>query len=163
MTKLKNDIREKDQQLADKSSRLDEAEREKMAISQQMERLTIEYSESQLQCQRLLKQKEEMESVIEHQQHKQEKEVSDLRAQLQSVEEKLQKTNQQIPALEEQLQQKSVELKEKIVEVQCLRENKNSLQEMLNTKLMDLDNNFLLLTAAKISPERYKQELEVKP
>ena len=181
-TKLRNDIDNQDQDLARQDQSFLLAEQERDTALRRMETLEHQLSVSQSQVTQLIKEKEDTASTlrrrefefqllrrsatdqIELQQQSiyyKEKEIADLWVRLQSVESELAETKLRIPALKEDLQTATLKLKKKEVEVEVLQETKNDMRLLLDMEKRVLDNYLLQLTAASISHDQYRQEVEV--
>ena len=180
--KLRNDIDDQDQDLAQREQSFQQAEQEKRAISQQLKALEYKLAQSESRIAQLIKERGDAASALKLQEfefqvmrqaanqqielqqqsifHK-EKEIAHLKMRLQVVEKELDETKPQIPALKEELRKASQELEKKSAEIQLLQETKSCMKLLLDTERKVLDNYLLQQTAASISHDRYKQELEV--
>ena len=180
VTKLRSDIDNQDQDLARQDQGCLQAEQERDAALRRIETLEHQLSVAESKITKLIKEKEVTESTlnlrtfelellrqsttnqIELQQrsiHQREKEISDLQRRLQSVEAELVKT--QIPPMKEDLRRASLELQAKSAEVEILQEQRNETRKMLDMERRILDKYLMQLSAASISHDQYRQEVEV--
>ena len=182
VTKLRSDIHNQDQDLARQDQGCLQAEQERDAALRRIETLEHQLSVSQSRIGELIKEKEDAASTLKRREFEfqmlrqsatdqielqqqsiyyKEKEIADLRARLQSVEGELAESKLRIPTLKEDLQTATLELKKKEVEVEVLQETKNDMRLLLDMERRVLDNYLLQLTAARVSHDQYRQEVEV--
>ena len=180
VTKFRSDIDNQDQDLARQDQGCLQAQQERNAALRRIEALEHQLSVAESKITKLIKEKEVTESTlnlrtfelellrqsttnqIELQQrsiYQREKEISDLQRRLQSVEAELVKT--QIPPMKEDLRRASLELQAKSAEVEILQEQRNERRKMLDMERRILDKYLMQLTAASVSHDQYRQEVEV--
>ena len=90
-----------------------------------------------------------------------EKEIADLKERLKRVRKELNETKFCVPALREELQKASQELASKSTEIKLLREATEQMKLSLDIKRNRYDNVVMQQTAANMSNDSYKQEVEV--
>ena len=89
------------------------------------------------------------------------KEILDLKQQLQTVTEELQRTKPQVLTMHQKLQSISIKLEGKTTEVQMLRESKEELKLQLEMERKRIDGYLIQQTAAKDSDASYRRQVEV--
>ena len=180
--KLRTDIDDQDQGLAQRDQSFQQAQQERSATSEQLKTLKFKLSQSQSRIRQLMKERDDTVRALKLQEfefqvmrqsatkqfelqqqsisHK-EKEIANLKMHLQFVEKELNETKPLIPALKEELLKASLELESKTTEVQLLRETRTDMRLALDTERKVLDNYLLQQMAASVSQDRYNQEVEV--
>ena len=181
--KLRRNIEERDRELAKLDRRLQRAEKEKNAMSREINTLNRNLSMHQLRITQLEAEKEytlanalrvkqfEMELLRQANTHQielqrqsidqRESEIYELNCRLQAVERELREANQQIPVLQERLERVTAELTTKSTELDTARQNRNDGWLLLDMANKVLDNYLMQKSAANISYNRYKEEIEV--
>ena len=182
VNKLQFDIEEKDQEVAQRDQGLKRAEQERATIAQGFATIRNKIQNAQRTIAKLLQEKSDLENTLtlrevefkalrrgvtaemEQQHHVmslKEKEILDLRKQLQTVTEELQKTEPQVKTMHRELQSISIKLERKTTEVQMLRESKEELKLQLEMERKRIDGYLIQQTAAKDSDASYRRQVEV--
>ena len=179
--KLRNNVKEKDRELALKDQSLDEAKREKDAVSQKMMQLRQTIKQNQTNTIRLIKEKAEAEEQLQLKERElqllrtivqkdsellqkdrellqnKEKEIRELRQRLQAVEKELTLERNLSKELRQKLQQATEELAKKSAAEREREEAKEYLKTHLERERQTVDSLRVQLT----SKDRHIREVEV--
>jgi len=168
--------------VAQKDQGLKRAEQERAAIAQGFATIRSKIQNAQRTIAKLLQEKSNLENTLKlrelelqalrqfattemEQEHHvtslKEKEILDLKKQLETVTEELEKTKPQLPSMHQELQKVVMQLERKSTEVQMLREAKEQLQLQLEMERKRIDGYLMQQMAAKVSDESYRRQIQV--
>ena len=150
--KLRSNVKEKDRELALKDQSLDEAKREKDAVSQKMMQLRQTFKQNQTKTIRLIEEKAEAEEQLQLK----ERELQLLRTIVQKDSELLQKDRKLLQNLEKEI----VDLRQRLQAVESELTSERNLSKELRKKLQQATEELAKKSAVEREREEAKEYLK---
>lgn len=138
-------------------TRIRELERDKEETGLALRQLQFEFNSLYQMTTRQMEETEMKRQIIANKEMK----ITELKGSLKEIEVELKEAHHQIPLLQKSLEKMEEELESKTKEVEEMRGNVNDMTLLLHMNHRVLGDYLMQEAAAKISSDRYMQELQV--